>query len=123
MSRLARIKMARGVTAELREAIERQARGEPMHLIDTIARLSHIAVYSNSDLEVQLADERDRSLQALHGVRERMRETISPSPAAAGGRCSSPPWTMPSTRPTSRSQPGRAAARRRPRHAGASGST
>lgn len=76
MSRLARIKVGRAVTAELREAIERQARGEPMHLIDTISRLSHIAVNRNSDLEVQLADERDRSLRALHDVRERMRETI-----------------------------------------------
>ena len=47
-----------------------------MHLIDTISRLSHIAVSRNSDLEVQLADERDRSLQALHDVREQMRETI-----------------------------------------------
>ena len=79
MSRLARIRVARGVTAELREAIERQARGEPMHLVDTIARLSHIAVDRNSDLEVQLADDRDRSLEALHGVRQRMRETISSS--------------------------------------------
>ena len=76
MSRLSRVKMARGVTAELREAIERQSRGEPMHLIDTISRLSHIAVSRNSDLELQLADERDRSLQALHDVREQMRKTI-----------------------------------------------
>ena len=76
MSRLSRVKMARGVAAELRDAIERQSRGEPMHLIDTISRLSHIAVSRNSDLEVQLADERDRSLQALHGVQEQMRETI-----------------------------------------------
>ena len=74
ISRLARIRVARGVEVELREAIERQERGEPMHLVDTIARLSHIAVYRNSDLEVQLADERDRSLQALHDVRERMRD-------------------------------------------------
>ncbi len=47
-----------------------------MHLIDTISRLSHIAVSRNSDLEVQLADERDRSLQALHDVQEQMRKTI-----------------------------------------------
>jgi predicted acylesterase/phospholipase RssA len=79
MSRLSRIKVGRAVTAELRDAIERQTRGEPMHLIDTISRLSHIAVNRNSDLEVQLADERDRSLQALHDVRERMRETIAAS--------------------------------------------
>ena len=76
ISRLARIKVARGVATELREAIERQERGEPMHLMDTIARLSHIAVYRNSDLEVQLADERDRSLEALHQVRETMHEAI-----------------------------------------------
>ncbi len=79
MSRLARVRVARGVTAELKEAIERHARGEPIHLIDTISRLSHIAVYRNSDLEIQLADERDRSLRALHDVRERMRETIESS--------------------------------------------
>ena len=84
ISRLARIRVARGVEVELREAIERQERGEPMHLVDTIARLSHIAVYRNSDLEVQLADERDRSLQALHDVRERMRAAIVSS--SRGGR-------------------------------------
>jgi predicted acylesterase/phospholipase RssA len=79
MSRLSRIKVGRAVTAELRDAIERQARGEPMHLIDTISRLSHIAVYRNSDLEVQLADERDQSLRAVHDVRERMQEVIAGS--------------------------------------------
>ena len=67
------------MTAELREAIERHERGEPMHLVDTIARLSHIAVYRNSELEVQLADERDRSLYALQNVREHMREAIASS--------------------------------------------
>ena len=79
MSRLSRIKVARGVTEELQSAIDRQSRGEPMHLVDTISRLSHIAVYRNSDLEVQLADERDRALHALHDVREQLRETISTS--------------------------------------------
>jgi predicted acylesterase/phospholipase RssA len=79
MSRLGRIRLARGVTAELRDAIERQERGEPMHLIDTIARLSHIAVYRNSDLEVQLADERDRSLLALAGMRTQMHAAIESS--------------------------------------------
>jgi predicted acylesterase/phospholipase RssA len=79
LSRFARVRVARGVTAELRQAIDRNARGEPMHLFDTISRLSHIAVYRNSELEVQLADERDRSLQAVHDVRERMREAIATS--------------------------------------------
>jgi len=79
MSRLARIRVARGVTAELREAIERRERGEPMHLVDTIARLSHIAIYRNSDLEVQRADERDRSLLALDAVRTQMRAAIESS--------------------------------------------
>jgi len=83
MSRLARIKVARSVTAELRDAIERQERGEPMHLVDTISRLSHIAIYRNSDLEVQLADERDRSLLALEAVQARMRAAIE---ASARGR-------------------------------------
>ena len=79
MSRLARIKLARSVTAELRDAIDRHDRGEPMHLVDTIARLSHIAVYRNSDLEVELADERDRSLLALDAARARMRAAIESS--------------------------------------------
>jgi predicted acylesterase/phospholipase RssA len=79
MSRLARIRVARVVTAELRDAMERQERGEPMHLVDTIARLSHIAVYRNSELEVQLADERDRSLRTLDGVRLQMRAAIESS--------------------------------------------
>ena len=79
MSRLARIRVGRVVTAELRDAMERQERGEPIHLVDTIARLSHIAVYRNSELEVQLADERDRSLRALGGVRRQMRAAIESS--------------------------------------------
>ena len=79
MSRLSRIKVARGVAEELQSAIDRQSRGEPMHLIDTISRLSHIAVYRNSDLEVQLADERDQALRALHDVREQLRQAISGS--------------------------------------------
>jgi predicted acylesterase/phospholipase RssA len=83
LNRLARVRVARGVAAEVRDAIERNERGEPVHLVDTISRLSHIAVYRNSDLEVQLADERDRSLQAVHDVRESLRETIM---AASRGR-------------------------------------
>ena len=50
-----------------------------MHLMDTIARLSHIAVYRNSDLEVQLADERDQLLQALDEVRSSMSDAIAGS--------------------------------------------
>ena len=84
MAALDRLRIARGVTAELREAIGRQERGEPMHLVDTIARLSHIAVYRNSELEVQLADERDRSLSALQNLQERMRDVIVSS---TRGRC------------------------------------
>ncbi len=76
MSRLARLHLARGLTAELQGAMERQARGEPAHLVDTIARLSHIAVYRNSDLELQQADERDRSLAALDQVHEDVRSAI-----------------------------------------------
>ena len=119
MSRLARVRVAREVTAELRDAIERQERGEPMHLIDTISRLSHIAVYRNSDLEVQLADERDRSLQAVHDVREQHAghdRVLEPRPPARPS-CS-PRSTRRSPRPTSRSrpQPRRPTARRRSRH-------
>jgi predicted acylesterase/phospholipase RssA len=79
MSRLARIRVGRAVTAELKDAIDRQERGEPMHLIDTISRLSHIAVFRNSDLEVQLADERDQLLQALDDARSSMGEAIAGS--------------------------------------------
>ena len=105
MSRLARMRVARGVTAELKEAIERQTRGEPMHLIDTISRLSHIAVYRNSDLEVQLADERDRSLQALaRRARAACARRSRPPAAAASGQSSSRPSTRRSTRRTSRSR-------------------
>jgi hypothetical protein len=50
-----------------------------MHLVDTIARLSHIAVYRNSDLEVLRADERDDFLLALDDVRARMRAAIEAS--------------------------------------------
>ena len=48
-----------------------------------IARLSHIAVYRNSELEVQLADERPLPA-ALHNLHERMRDVIVSS--SRGGR-------------------------------------
>ena len=54
--------------------------------------------YRNSDLEVQLADERDRSLRALHEVRERMRTAIAGSTRGrARTRCATG-WRWPTTR-------------------------
>ena len=80
MSRLDRLRVARGVTTELREAIERHERGEPMHLVDTIARLSHIAVYRTQRApRCNWPTSEIRSLQALQDVREHMREAIASS--------------------------------------------
>jgi predicted acylesterase/phospholipase RssA len=59
----------RALIAELTEAEERHARGEPAHLPEMIVRLMRIAIARNTVLEERFAAERDRSLTELTALR------------------------------------------------------
>jgi predicted acylesterase/phospholipase RssA len=59
----------RALIAELTEAEERHARGEPAHLPEMIVRLMRIAIARNTALEERFAAERDRSLGELTALR------------------------------------------------------
>jgi hypothetical protein len=56
--------------AELRDAEERGARGEPAHWPDMIVRLMRVAIQQNTVQEEQVARDRDEALRALTALRE-----------------------------------------------------
>jgi hypothetical protein len=66
----------RAFIAELREAEERQARGEPPHMVDMIRRLMRVAVLRNTELEERSAWEKDESIRELARLRADATELI-----------------------------------------------
>jgi predicted acylesterase/phospholipase RssA len=70
LERFPRIPPVRALIAELREAEERDARGEPAHWGDMILRLMRVAVQQNTVLEERAAIEKDQALAALGALRE-----------------------------------------------------
>lgn len=70
LRRYSRLPPARALVAELEQAAEREARGEPAHVIDTFARLTRVAVLRNTALEELNADYRDQSIRELRSLRE-----------------------------------------------------
>jgi predicted acylesterase/phospholipase RssA len=69
LERFRRVPPVRALIAELREAEERERRGEPPHLLDMISRLMRIAVLRNTVLEERFADEKDDSIRELAALR------------------------------------------------------
>ncbi|MGE5690670.1 MAG: patatin-like phospholipase family protein [Pseudomonadota bacterium] len=69
LSRFGRVPPVRALIEELRIAEEREARGEPAHLLDMITRLMRIVVLRNTLLEERAADEKDASIRALAALR------------------------------------------------------
>ena len=65
----------KALIAELNEAEERHARGEPAHLPEMIVRLMRVAIARNTELEERFARERDRSLAELDALRHEVIET------------------------------------------------
>lgn len=59
----------RALIGELREAEERQARGEPAHLAEMIVRLMHVTIARNTALEERIATEKDASVAELESLR------------------------------------------------------
>ncbi len=70
LERFPKIPPVRALIAELREAEERSARGEPAHWGDMIVRLMRVAIQQNTVLEERHARDKDESLAALELLRE-----------------------------------------------------
>jgi predicted acylesterase/phospholipase RssA len=69
LARFERVPPIRAFVAELREAEERDARGEPAHLGEMLVRLNRAAIMRNTHVEETTADERDVSMRELEALR------------------------------------------------------
>jgi predicted acylesterase/phospholipase RssA len=76
LERFGRIPPIRALIAELDEAIERAARGEPAHLGDMMVRLARVAVLRNTQQEERYAVEKDQSLRELRLLRRDVLELV-----------------------------------------------
>jgi predicted acylesterase/phospholipase RssA len=76
LRRYSRLPAARRLVAELEEAADREARGEPAHLVDTLARLSRVAIGRNTAVEELTARDRECSVAELHALRADIRALI-----------------------------------------------
>jgi predicted acylesterase/phospholipase RssA len=70
LERFPKISPIRALIAELREAEQRDARGEPAHWGDMIVRLMRVTVQQNTLLEERVARDKDEGLAALEALRE-----------------------------------------------------
>src|SRR5436305_4441814 len=77
LSRFGRVPPIRAFIAELREAEERDARGEPGHLPEMILRLTRAAIVHNTVIEERLAAEKDQSIHELERLRADVRELVA----------------------------------------------
>jgi predicted acylesterase/phospholipase RssA len=82
LERFPRIPPVKALFAELQEAEERAARGEPAHWGDMITRLMRVAVQQNTALEERVARDKDEALSAL----ARLREDVAAIARREGGR-------------------------------------
>jgi predicted acylesterase/phospholipase RssA len=69
LGRYARLPAARALVAEIREAVEREQRGQPAHIVDLFSRLTRVAIIRNTALEELVADWRDESVAELQALR------------------------------------------------------
>jgi predicted acylesterase/phospholipase RssA len=69
LERFPRLPPIRALIAELREAEQRDERGEPAHWGDMIVRLMRVAVQQNTLLEESVARDKDEALAALEALR------------------------------------------------------
>jgi Predicted esterase of the alpha-beta hydrolase superfamily len=70
LERFPKVPPVRALVAELREAEQRDARGEPAHWGDMIVRLMRVTVQQNTLLEERAARDKDEGLTALAALRE-----------------------------------------------------
>jgi predicted acylesterase/phospholipase RssA len=76
MRRFARLPAARALHRELEEALARERRGQPAHIVDVFSRLSRVAVIRNTVLEELVAGWREQSVQELAALRADIRRIV-----------------------------------------------
>jgi predicted acylesterase/phospholipase RssA len=76
LARFGRVPPIRAFIAELQEAEDRQARGEPPHMVDMIRRLMRVTVLRNTVLEERFAQEKDDSIRELARLHEDAAEVV-----------------------------------------------
>lgn len=76
LSRFERVPPIRAFIAELREAEERDRRGEPAHQAEMLVRLNRAAIMRNMLVEEETADARDLSIRELDALREDVLELV-----------------------------------------------
>jgi predicted acylesterase/phospholipase RssA len=76
LSRFERVPPIRAFIAELREAEERDRRGEPAHQAEMLVRLNRAAIMRNMLTEEETADARDLSISELDALREDVLELV-----------------------------------------------
>jgi predicted acylesterase/phospholipase RssA len=76
LSRFERVPPIRAFIAELREAEERDQRGEPAHQAEMLVRLNRAAIMRNMIMEEETADARDLSIGELEALREDVLELV-----------------------------------------------
>jgi predicted acylesterase/phospholipase RssA len=86
LERFPKIPPVRALIEELREAEERDARGEPAHWGDMIVRLMRVAVQQNTVLEERSAVEKDQALAALAALREDVEAIVKREGGRRGAR-------------------------------------
>ncbi len=69
LQRYTRVPAARALVRELEQAAAREARGHPAHVVDTLSRLSRVAILRNTELEEIVADWREQSMRELRDLR------------------------------------------------------
>jgi len=86
LERFPKVPPVRALIAELREAEDRDARGEPAHWGDMIVRLMRVTVQQNTLLEERSARDKDEGLAALAALREDVDEIVRREGGRRGGR-------------------------------------
>jgi predicted acylesterase/phospholipase RssA len=86
LERFPKLPPVRALIDELREAEERDARGEPAHWGDMIVRLMRVAVQQNTILEERAAVEKDQAIAALAALREDVAAIVKREGGRRGAR-------------------------------------
>jgi predicted acylesterase/phospholipase RssA len=81
LRRYSRLPAARALMRELEEAAEREARGQPAHIVDTFSRLSRVTMIRNTELEELVAQWREQSIRALSSLRHDVLDLAEDDPA------------------------------------------
>jgi predicted acylesterase/phospholipase RssA len=79
LRRYAKLPPAKALLAEVEEAMERESRGLPAHIVDIFSRLSRVAIIRNTQLEELVATWRDESVRELTALRADVQRLVDQS--------------------------------------------